>query len=208
MLLQEKTEEKAKEKPDEKPEDKIDKRDIALIEAALYVAGRPLDVNELASVLRTRSKKRVQRTAEKLIELYTTRDTAIEILALQDERYVLQLKAEYTPEVRRLALRPLLSVGPLKTLSYIAYRQPLPQKQVIDVRGQHAYAHVKQLEDMNLISRERAGRSRVIKTTQFFADYFGLSQDVKAMKQQLKNVFEKDELDEAERSQPSRTEPS
>ena len=186
------------EKAEEKPEDGIDKRDLALIEAALYVAGRPLDVNELASVLRTRSKKRVLRTAEKLIELYSTRDTAIEILALQDERYVLQLKAEYTPEVRRLALRPLLSVGPLKTLSYIAYRQPLPQKQVIDVRGQHAYGHVKQLEDMNLISRERAGRSKVIRTTEFFADYFGLSHDLKIMKQQLKSIFERDDLDEAE----------
>lgn len=190
------------EKAEEKPEDRIDKRDLALIEAALYVAGRPLDVNELASVLRTRSKKRVLRTAEKLIDLYSTRDTAIEILALQDERYVLQLKAEYTPEVRRLALRPLLSVGPLKTLSYIAYRQPLPQKQVIDVRGQHAYGHVKQLEDMNLISRERAGRSRIIRTTEFFADYFGLSHDVKTMKQQLKNIFEKEDLDEAQPEKP------
>jgi segregation and condensation protein B len=190
------------EKVEEKTEDKIDKRDLALVEAALYVAGRPLDVNELASVLRTRSKKRVQRTAGKLIELYSTRDTAIEILALQDERYVLQLKAEYTPEVRRLALRPLLSVGPLKTLSYIAYRQPLPQKQVIDVRGQHAYSHVKQLEDMNLISRERAGRTRLIRTTEFFADYFGLSHDVKTMKQQLKNIFEREDLDEAQLEKP------
>jgi segregation and condensation protein B len=195
-------EEKIEEKTDEKPEDKIDKRDLALIEAALYVAGRPLDVNELASVLRTRSKKRVLRTAGKLIELYSTRDTSIEVLALQDERYVLQLKAEYTPEVRRLALRPLLSIGPLKTLSYIAYRQPLPQKQVIDVRGQHAYGHVKQLEDMNLISRERAGRTRLIRTTEFFADYFGLSHDVKTMKQQLKNIFEKEDLDEAPPEKP------
>jgi len=188
------------EKPEEKPEaeDKVEKRDLALLEAALYVAGRPLDLRELASVLKTRSKKRVQRTAEKLIELYRTRDTAIEILALQDERYVLQLKAEYTPEVRRLALRPLLSVGPLKTLSYIAYRQPLPQKQVIDVRGQHAYGHVKQLEELNLINRERAGRSRLVRTTEFFADYFGLSHDLKTMKQQLKNIFEKEDLDEAE----------
>lgn len=192
------------EKPQEKPEDRVEKRDLALLEAALYVAGRPLELRELASVLKTRSKKRVQRTAEKLIELYKTRDTAIEILALQDERYVLQLKAEYTPEVRRLSLRPLLSIGPLKTLSYIAYRQPLPQKQVIDVRGQHAYGHVKHLEDMNLITRERAGRSLVLRTTEFFADYFGLSHDLKTMKQQLKNIFDKEELDIA---QPEKLQP-
>ena len=190
------------EKAEEKPEDKVEKRDLALLEAALYVAGRPLELRELASVLKTRSKKRVQRTAEKLIELYKTRDTSLEVLPLEEERYVLQLKAEYTPEVRRLSLRPLLSVGPLKTLSYIAYRQPLPQKQVIDVRGQHAYGHVKQLEDLNLINRERAGRSRLIRTTEFFADYFGLSHDLKTMKQQLRIIFEKEDLGETEPEKP------
>lgn len=199
MLAEEKTEE---EKPAEEVEDKVQARDLVLLEAALYVAGRPLDLRELASVLKTRSKKRVQRTAQKLIDLYITRETALEILSLEEDRYVMQLKAEYTPEVRRLSLRPMLSVGPLKTLSYIAYRQPLPQKQVIDVRGQHAYGHVKQLEDLNLIVRERAGRNMLLRTTAFFADYFGLSHDLKAMKQQLKTIFEKEDLDQPEPEQP------
>jgi len=183
-------------------EDIEEKHDLALVEAALYVAGRPLDLKTLASVLKTRSKKKAQRLAEKLIETYKFRDTALEILALEDERYVLQLKADYTPEVRRLALRPLLSVGPLKTLSYIAYRQPVPQTQVIDVRGQHAYDHLKQLEDLELIARERAGRSKVIRTTEFFADYFGLSHDLKTMKQQLKSIFEKEDFARAEPDEP------
>jgi len=175
-------------------EERGEKRDIALLEAALYVAGRPLDLRTLASVLRTRSKKKVQRLAQELIEKYKGRETAIEILSLEDERYVLQLKPEYTPEVRRLALRPLLSIGPLKTLSYIAYRQPVSQTQVIDVRGQHVYDHLKQLEDLDLISRERVGRSKVVRTTEFFADYFGLSHDLKIMRLQLKTIFEKDDF--------------
>lgn len=175
-------------------EEKEDKRDLALIEAALYVAGRPLDLKTIASVLRTRSKKKAQRLAQQLLDTYKSRDTALEVLALQDERYVMQLKADYTPEVRRLALRPLLSIGPLKTLSYVAYRQPVPQTMVIDVRGQHAYNHLKQLEDLELITREKAGRSKVIRTTEFFADYFGLSHDLKIMKQQLKTIFEKEDF--------------
>jgi len=186
-------------------EEKEEKREIALLEAALYVAGRPLTITTLASVLKTRSKRKVERLAQRLIEIYKNRDTSLEILALQDERYVLQLKADFTPEVRRLALRPLLSVGPLKTLSYIAYRQPVPQTIVIDVRGQHAYNHLKQLEDLDLITRERAGRSKVIRTTEFFADYFGLSHDLKIMKQQLKNIFDKEDLTKPEMSE---TEPT
>jgi segregation and condensation protein B len=182
------------------------KRDLALIEAALYVAGRPLDLRTLASVLKTRSKNKARRLSQTLMEAYKSRETALEILELEDERFVMQLKTEYTPQVRRLAFRPLLSIGPLKTLSYIAYRQPVTQTQVIDVRGHHIYDHLKQLEELDLIARERAGRSRVLRTTEFFADYFGFSHDLKTMKQQLKNVFEKEDLAKLE-STPEPTTP-
>jgi segregation and condensation protein B len=174
-------------------------RDLAVLEAALYVAGRPLDLKTLGRLIGTRSKTKVKRLAKTLMEKYKNRDTALEILELEGERFVLQLKAEYTPKVRRLATRPLLSRGPLKTLSYIAYRQPVPQPRVIDVRGHHAYGHLKQLEDLDLIIRERAGRKKVIRTTEFFADYFGLSHDLRTMKRQLKSIFEdfaKPELEE------------
>jgi len=166
------------------------RRDLALLEAALYVAGRPLDLKTLASVIKTRSKRKVEKLTKMLVEEYNNRGGCLEILELEDQRFVMQLKAEYTPNVRRLTLRPLLSLGPLKTLSYIAYRQPVPQAQVIDVRGHHAYAHLKQLEDLGLISRERERRTKVVRTMPFFADYFGLSHDLKTMKQQLKSVFQ------------------
>lgn len=165
------------------------KRNLTLLEAALYVAGRPLDLKTLGSIIKTRSKRKAWTLARTLMREYKDRNTALEILELEDERFVLQLKAEYTPKVRRLAIRPLLTVGPLKTLSYIAYRQPVPQARVIDVRGHHAYGHLKQLEELGLISRERAGRTKVIRTTDFFADYFGLSHDLRAMKQQIKSIF-------------------
>ncbi len=83
MLAEEKTEERVEERPVEEIEEKAQARDLVLLEAALYVAGRPLDLRELASVLKTRSKKRVQRTAQKLIDLYITRETALEILPLE-----------------------------------------------------------------------------------------------------------------------------
>ena len=164
-------------------------RDLALIEAALYVAGRPLDLRTLGSIIKTRSERKVQQVARELAKKYEKRHTALEVLELEDQRFVMQLKKEYTPRVRRLAMRPLLTAGPLKTLSYIAYRQPVLQTQVIDVRGTHAYNHLKQLEDLELITRERAGRTKMLRTTEFFADYFGLSHDLRVMKRQLKNIF-------------------
>lgn len=164
-------------------------KNLALLEAALYVAGRPLDLRELCSVLSTRSKKKTKKYIKMLIQEYSSRKTALEIIELKDDRFVLQLKAEHTPLVKKLVNRPLLSSGPLKTLSYIAYRQPVSQKRVIEVRGQHAYGHVKILRDMGLVTAERSGRSIALKTTDYFADYFGLAIETSSMKRELKRIF-------------------
>jgi len=164
--------------------------DLALVEAALYVAGRPLDLSELCSVLKTRSKNKAKRLVKMLAQEYAKRITALEIIELKDERFVLQLKAEFTPHVRKLVKRPLLSTGPLKTLSYIALRQPVSQKRVVEVRGHHAYGHIKLLKEMGLVTVERRGRASILKTTGYFADYFGLSHDIPTMKKELKKILE------------------
>jgi segregation and condensation protein B len=171
------------------PNEEKMQRCLRLLEAALYVAGRPLDLNELCSVLSTRSKEKTRKFTKALMQEYSTRNTALEILELKDDRYVLQLKADFTPLVKKLVNRPLLSAGPLKTLSYIAYRQPVSQKRVIQVRGQHAYGHVKLLKEMGLVGAERSGRSMTLRTTDYFADYFGLTQDTATMKRELKRIF-------------------
>lgn len=162
---------------------------IALIEAALFVAGRPLDLNELCQVIGSRSKKKAQKYADALMQEYNSRSSALEILALKDERFVLQVKAEYTHLIQKLVNRPLLSSGPLKTLSYIALRQPISQKRVIEVRGQHAYGHIKELKERRLIIAEKSGRSMALKTTGDFADYFGLPHDITEMKRNLRKIF-------------------
>jgi segregation and condensation protein B len=172
------------------PETSKQKKRLALIEAALYVAGKPLDLKTLGSIIRTRSKNWVRKLARILKEEYDNRNTSLEILEYEDGRFVMQLKADYSPLVQRLAMRgyvhPLLTPGPLKTLSYIAYRQPISQKQVLEVRGNHVYSHMKQLEELGLITRERIGRKKVLRTTPFFADCLRLSHDIRTMKRQLK----------------------
>ncbi len=182
--------EKGKRKRRTRGKEDIDTK-LRLIEAALYVAGRPLDLKTLCSIVNSRSEKKVQKLARMLMREYRKRATALEILELSDNRFVMQLKSEFSNKVKKLAIRPLLTDGPLRTLSYIAYRQPISQKQVVEVRGKHAYRHIKELVKMGLVSREKNGRDLILRTTDFFADYFGLSRDIRAMKRQLKRIFDK-----------------
>lgn len=166
------------------------KHNLALLEAALYVAGRPLNWKRLGYLVRTRSKDKVEQLVEKLRGEYENRDSALEILEVKDGRFVLQLRSEYAPEVRRFAMNPKLSSGPLKTLSYIAYRQPVLQKKVVEAQGSHVYSYIRELEQRGLIVSEKVGRTKRLRTTDYFADYFGFSHNIGAMKRQLKSLFE------------------
>jgi len=176
----------------EKSEAEKINRQIALIEAALYVAGRPLDLKTLGRIVGSRSKRKVRELARMLVKEYERRNTSLEVLELEDHRFVLQLKTNYASKVRRLAVRPLLTNGPLRTLAYIAYRQPVSQKQVIAARGTHAYKHIRQLIEMGLVEREQRGRNKILKATEYFADYFGLSHNPVIMRRQLIRILNND----------------
>jgi segregation and condensation protein B len=167
----------------------VDKDDVKLLEAALYVAGRPLGLRTLGGILGTRSKDRVLKTAENLVEKYDNYNWALEVLKVKEQRFVMQLKVDYSKKVRKLSLQSILTSGPLRTLSYIAYYQPVLQTTVIEARGSHAYRHLKLLEEKNLIEKQGSGRTSMIRTTPFFADYFGLSHDIRGFKQQIKTLF-------------------
>jgi segregation and condensation protein B len=174
--------------------DERTRNQVALIEAALYVTGKPLDVGVLGSILNLRSEEKIRKLATVLKEKYAQNPGALEVLELSDGRYVMQLRPGYSRSVKRLATRQLLTPGPLKTLSYIALRQPVAQSHVVKVRGNLAYGHVKQLRDMGLISEEKLGRSKVLRTTASFCDYFNLSQDSRLMKKQIQQIIEEMKL--------------
>jgi len=185
--------------------DERTKNQVSLIEAALYVTGKPLDVGVLGSILNMRSEEKIRKLATVLKEKYAQHPGALEVLELSDGRYVMQLKPGFSKSVKRLATRQLLTPGPLKTLSYIALRQPVAQSHVVKVRGNLAYGHVKQLRDMGLISEEKLGRSKVLRTTASFCDYFNLSQDSRLMKKQIQQIIEELKSTQSGAPRPAQT---
>lgn len=163
---------------------------LQVLEAALYAAGRPLSIGEIKPVLRTRSDKVSKKIISTLRNRYNTRNRALEVVHLTDGRVSMQLKQVYDDFVKQFNNKPLLKLGPLKTLSYIAFHQPVDQRQVIADRGNHVYSHLRMMENMGLIHRERTDdRSYVITTTAFYGDYFGFSHNPVRSRLQLKQVF-------------------
>jgi segregation and condensation protein B len=165
-------------------------RRICSLEAALYSAGRPIHVEDLMSVVGTKSERVVRKLVGSLSERYSTRGGALEVVLHGDGRAAMQLSEEYDDMVKQFNNKPLLTVGPLKTLSYVAFHQPVDQRQVVADRGGHVYGHLRMMESMGLIHRERTEeRSYTVTTTPYFGDYFGFSHNPAKSKLQLKQIF-------------------
>jgi segregation and condensation protein B len=181
------------------PEDEI----AARIEAALYSAGRPLSLDELIRASGTNSKEKTHRVVNELAKKANSTFTAIEIAQLEDGKFVLQLRPQYTPLVRKFAQHPLLPSGALKTLSYIAYEQPVTSKRLVQIRGSQVYSHIKVLEQLQFVEHENLGRLKVYRTTPKFQNYFGIT-DINAVKSKLVTAATTTRSSTTTRTKPSK----
>jgi len=159
----------------------------ALLESALYSAGRPLTVEELIKASGTESRQKTLAVLDSIIKKMKGIFKAIEIVNLPDGSYVFQIKPEYSSSVRKYASKPLLSRATQKTLSYIALEQPISAKQLLEVRGSGVYGQLKELRQLNFIEHQSVGRLRIYSTTEKFQKYFGIEGDVDILKQKLFN---------------------
>jgi segregation and condensation protein B len=157
----------------------------AKIEAALYASGRALDAEQLAKAAGISSKKRAVDEAKAIQARIKSAMSAVEVVEYPGPRFAMQLKAEYTHVARKFATKPLLSKAALRTLSFIAYFQPISSADLALRRGSQAYDHVKDLEEVGFLVWERKGRSKLFRTTTEFSEYFGLSVDTQTLKHQL-----------------------
>ncbi|MBA0909099.1 MAG: SMC-Scp complex subunit ScpB [Nitrosarchaeum sp.] len=157
----------------------------AKIEAVLYSSGRPLKIEELIRASGTESRTKTLEILNEIMKKTKTAFKALEVVILPDGSYVFQLKPEYSSSIKRYASKPILPNATLKTLSYIAYMQPISSKQLVETRGSGVYDHLKELRQLDFITHQNVGRLKIYNTTEKFQKYFGIQGDVENLKQRL-----------------------
>ncbi len=158
---------------------------IAKLEAALYSAGRPLKIEELIRASGTESRTKTFELLNDIMKKTKSVFKALEVVTLPDGSYVFQLKPEYSSTIKKYASKPILPNATLKTLSYIAYMQPISSKQLVETRGSGVYEHLKELRQLDFITHQNVGRLKIYNTTEKFQKYFGIQGDVENLKQRL-----------------------
>jgi segregation and condensation protein B len=142
-----------------------------VIEAALFASGSTVTAETLMKISGL-SKKEVSRLVLEVQKEYSERQSGIEIVDLSGH-YVMQIKPEFAEKVKDVAPKELTSPQ-LKTLSVIAYHQPITKSMVVEMRGANAYDHIHELEERGFVDLKPHGRTKMISTTRQFAEYFGI----------------------------------
>ncbi|MBL7160744.1 MAG: SMC-Scp complex subunit ScpB [Candidatus Aenigmarchaeota archaeon] len=151
-----------------------------LIEAALFISQKPLDLHELAKITGMSSLGFLKESLDKMQKEYE--DRGIEIIESQGT-WQMQVRPELLPKVASLTKYQDLPEGPKRSLALILYKEPVKQSEVIHIQGNKAYSYIKRLKKLGLITSKKEGHTKILSVTKELENYFG--QKKEAIKEQF-----------------------
>lgn len=143
------------------------------IEAILFTTGRFLTVQDISNLTSITSFELISDAINNLMQEYNSRNSSLEIIQ-QGNQYKLTLKKNYLYLTTQLLRDTELDKPTQETLALIAYKQPVLQSLIVKMRGNTAYEHISRLTELEFIGSEKYGRTRLIKTTPKFYEYFDI----------------------------------
>lgn len=168
----------------EKVAEKDTRKKMAMVEASLFMAGRPMSLKELSESVGMTRKPTLE-LVRALVSDYEARGSALEIFIDEGRDAAgMRVRNEYLPHVRDLSTLTDITDGEKKTLAIVAFYQPIRQSEIIKIRGNRGYNQLRKLEGAGLVRAEPKGSTKMLTTTQKFTEYFG-NMDVEKIKKQL-----------------------
>ena len=151
----------------------------SILEAALFIAGEPMNVDSLKKILEI-DKVNTERLLRELVTEYSIRNTGLLIVEVA-ESFQMVTSPACAPWIKKLlvtAIPKKLSPSSLETIAIIAYKQPIIKAEIEAIRGVNSDGVVKTLLERRLVKilgrKEAPGRPLLYGTTPEFLQYFGL----------------------------------
>ncbi len=144
------------------------------VEAILFAVGKYLDEEQI-SLLCDIDKRHTKKALEELKKDYDEKDTALMVIQ-EGNSWKINVREKYLNLVRKIVSDTELSKSIMETLAIIAWKTPVYQNEVVRIRGNKCYDHIAELENAGFVTKDKKGRSFVLKTTDKFYNYFDIDQ--------------------------------
>jgi len=142
-----------------------------LVEAALFMSPKPLSLTDLYNIHKG-DVSELRSALNDLVHDYAERDGALEIIETASG-YQMKVRKQLEQHVAHLTTNTEFSKSEMKTLAYIALKQPVKQSMLVKFRSNQAYEDLKALMERGLVTKEPEGRTFIVRTTKKFVQYFG-----------------------------------
>ncbi len=165
------------------------------VEALLFASGKFVTIETLCK-LTDESSRKIRSAIKGLKKDYDEFGSSIMVVE-GDNSWKFAVRENYLDLVRKIVSDTELPKSVIETLSVIAWRNPVMQSKVVEIRSNKAYEHISILEKLAFVTKEKIGRSYNLKLTEKFFEYFDISggKDIRKM---FKNVKGLDKELEAE----------
>lgn len=141
------------------------------LESILFAAGKKLSIEEFSKLTREKDLNRIISELKELQKELDEKESSI-MLVQEGDYWKFSVREKYLPFVRKIVTQTELPKSIIETLAVVSFKAPVLQSLIIKIRTNKAYSHLEQLEEMGYISREKKGRTKLIKLTQKFFEYF------------------------------------
>lgn len=145
------------------------------VEAVLFSTGHRISLDEISRLCRAK-KEEVLTALKELQQEYEAKQSSL-MLVEEGEFWKFTVRDHFIPIVRKIVTETELTKSVLETLAVIAFKYPILQSDLIKIRTNKAYEHLVELEKSGYISRQKHGRTNLIKLTEKFFKYFELTEE-------------------------------
>lgn len=152
-----------------------------VIEAALFISGKELTIEDFRRLTGIAALGYVQNIVNSLKKEYEDKGSAIEI-SEADGKYSMRIKNDYVERVKQFAQDSEISKSGLRTLAFIAKHDGILKSDLVKKIGTQVYEDVKELVQNGFVKTHKAGRTSKLNVTDKFKAYFG---DVSRFKAQV-----------------------
>ena len=153
------------------------------IEALLFSSGKRMSVDEIAKLCNSNIDD-VKEALQQLKWDYEEKKSSLMIIE-EGNYWKITVKEEHLPLVKSIVTETELTKTLMETLAVIAFKYRIKQSNLIKIRTNKAYEHLMELEEMGYITRQKYGRTKLIRLSQKFFDYFSLPEE--KLKEQFKD---------------------
>ena len=144
------------------------------VEAALFVAGRFLNIQEL--IMLTDVNPIMLKEILHRLEKRYKENSGVLRLVNRSNSWKMDIAEKYHYIINKLATgNAEFTKSEQETLAIIAYKQPIKQSVVIKIRGNKSYDHIKKFRQLGLVTAKRSGHTLDLSLSEEFYEYFNVT---------------------------------